>query len=450
MQIHAAAARGDLASIEWCLSRGVPIDVATNHGDTALIIAIYELHNRNRTSAPGPTEETLRFLLDRGANPNLPGYLGRTAAHAASSTHSVAALRLLRSAGADLLAPDDGATTFIRAASARSSKRKPEVLRYLLEHGAAPNFENHADDPPIIYAAQSGDWETVRLLLQFGVNPDPLRWGKLHHAVVFGNLDEVRACIAPSVDREERDCWDQTAFLLAVKHGSISAAKLLIEAGWSRDARGRCGITALGTAARAGATAMLEWLLAHGADANGTNEFGDTVLMEAAESDALSCVESLLRFGADPITADDCQIRAIHHATSLPVARALIAADSESVNAISGTGEWPLKISAERNDVQFIEGLLLLGAEVDLTSTGATALHAAINYDSREAAERLLCAGADPNAADVDGWTPLCSARSREAVQLLLAHGADHAAKDECGSRPKDCVDDPLVAELLT
>jgi ankyrin repeat protein len=51
----------------------------------------------------------------------------------------------------------------------------------------------------------------------------------------------------------------------------------------------------------------------------------------------------------------------------------------------------------------------------------------------------LIEAGADPNAADMDGVSPLHRAvrtRCAEAVRTLLTHGADPTRKNKSGSTP--------------
>ena len=58
---------------------------------------------------------------------------------------------------------------------------------------------------------------------------------------------------------------------------------------------------------------------------------------------------------------------------------------------------------------------------------GRTALHEAVAAGHNDILRALLEAGADPNAACHDGWTPLCEAAKfsrSQAVVLLLNHGA--------------------------
>ncbi len=60
-------------------------------------------------------------------------------------------------------------------------------------------------------------------------------------------------------------------------------------------------------------------------------------------------------------------------------------------------------------------------------------LHSAVAADAREVVAALLLAGADVNARQKDGFTPLMAAEEQEEegemVRLLMDHGAEEAAE---------------------
>ncbi|WLR59408.1 ankyrin repeat domain-containing protein [Guptibacillus hwajinpoensis] len=74
---------------------------------------------------------------------------------------------------------------------------------------------------------------------------------------------------------------------------------------------------------------------------------------------------------------------------------------------------------------------------VDLYGTSALMISVQNGYVSK--VSRLLKAGADPNMADIDGWTPLIYAaymepnNRNEMYNLLLEAGANPALQDEEG-----------------
>jgi ankyrin repeat protein len=86
-----------------------------------------------------------------------------------------------------------------------------------------------------------------------------------------------------------------------------------------------------------------------------------------------------------------------------------------------------------------IEAVSDQGGAAETDRAGRTALHYAALSDDVAAAESLLTAGADPNAADKAGWTPLHFAAQQEATavaRLLLSRGAEVDRQDSYGNTP--------------
>lgn len=81
------------------------------------------------------------------------------------------------------------------------------------------------------------------------------------------------------------------------------------------------------------------------------------------------------------------------------------------------------KKKKKKNDNDLVKELLKLGADSETTSTGDTALHKAISLDYLDIARTLLIKSANPNAQDVDGWTPLHLSQSKKPLDLLQTTG---------------------------
>ena len=84
----------------------------------------------------------------------------------------------------------------------------------------------------------------------------------------------------------------------------------------------------------------------------------------------------------------------------------------------------------------------------ELAAANKKLTDAALNGDI-EAVKQYLAAGADVNAKDKEGWTPLHFASDRKNVaEFLIKKGADVNAKDAYGFTPLDEADDE-TADLL-
>lgn len=127
----------------------------------------------------------------------------------------------------------------------------------------------------------------------------------------------------------------------------------------------------------------------------------------------------------------------------LPRLRALLDADPAAARSFSGDGWTPLHLAAAFADPEAVRFLLERGADVHTVSRNPQQnqpLHAALALSGDfETIRLLLDAGAEVNATQAGGFTPLHSAASagrREAAELLVARGADPAQADHHGNPP--------------
>jgi len=102
--------------------------------------------------------------------------------------------------------------------------------------------------------------------------------------------------------------------------------------------------------------------------------------------------------------------------------------------------------AAEKGNIEAVKQAIADGADVDAKdSDGWTPLHNAALKGHKEIVELLIAKGADVNAKGRSGWTPLHFAANgghREVAKLLIAKGADLNAKTSDGVTPLDWAED--------
>jgi ankyrin repeat protein len=133
----------------------------------------------------------------------------------------------------------------------------------------------------------------------------------------------------------------------------------------------------------------------------------------------------------------------------------LLDADPELVHSYSGDGWTPLHLAAGFATPEAVAALLAAGARVDAVSRNPQQnqpLHAALALGQNAETIRLLLAhGADLNAAQAGGFTPIFSAaiaNRRDLAELLFSHGANPRQTSDSGKTAADFARERGHAEL--
>ena len=157
---------------------------------------------------------------------------------------------------------------------------------------------------------------------------------------------------------------------------------------------------------------------------------GRTLLHAAAASGNLPIVAALLRLGVDANIQDGGRHTPLYCVGNEcpgggPVVRALIQGGAK-VDACDGVKHCTaLHMAARRGHVEVCEALLECGANIEARdSLGETPLRRAVNCGQTGVAALLLSKGADPHSVGSKGLTPLSAARTRAMRGLLQACAA--------------------------
>jgi truncated hemoglobin YjbI len=185
-------------------------------------------------------------------------------------------------------------------------------------------------------------------------------------------------------------------------------------------------------AATSGIPMLREWALnqlrANPALARERYKGWRTLLHDASGAGDVSLVEQLLDMGAGDSVADDkarTPLYCVGNECSAPgasqIVRALLRKNPACVDVIHGVKRCTaLHMAARRGNVEVIGALLDGGADIEARdSAGDTPLRRSVNCNKVDAARLLLARGADPHSRGSKQLTPAGAARSSQMKQLL-------------------------------
>ncbi|KAL8721859.1 MAG: hypothetical protein Q9225_001536 [Loekoesia sp. 1 TL-2023] len=467
--IHAAmlGSKGERMTSELLKVGGKQI--ARNDGQTPLLIAferscdgIFELLLENGGDHESCLSEgepllyqasilerlrCVNALLDAGADPARASSEGFQPLHAATFKGNVDMMGALVRAGASPNAETVGTGfTPIHLASEFNHER---ALQYLLSLGANPNSLSASGFAPIYIAIEKGNIGTMKQLLDAGVDieqvsQDLVQSRPLHFAAQFGDAEIVRELLDRKVNVDGAQGNGTTALHIACEAGKSAVVRLLLDAGADANVKNETGSTPFYCAALSGQVDKLELLLKkgqadpyilksagfsalHAAALNGhagaidfilshtridpniqTSSDSNTPLHFAAEAGHTLVVETLLfKWNANP----DIQAKKGHTPLHFAVAKTQFSAVQTLLNhnpRLADIGEndhmTPLHYAAITNNPPIIDALINAGADASPRMIGnLTASHLAIWKHATSALSSLLRHGANPSEIDCFG-----------------------------------------------
>ncbi len=228
---------------------------------------------------------------------------------------------------------------------------------------------------------------------------------------------------------EEQVALDEV--VAAVRAGDLGRVTAMVEGPLlqSRFQRNRAVFaTFAGVLSGSGHGVMAEYghrLLLENPDLAHVSYSGRTLLHAASAAGNLPIVAALLKLGVDANIQDrggHTPLYSVGNECSGggPVIRALIQGGAR-VDACDGVKRsTALHMAARRGNVEAADALLECGANIEARdSLGETPLRRAVNCGKTGVAALLLAKGADPHSPGSKGLTPLSAARTREMRSLL-------------------------------
>ena len=409
------------------LAAGADARAVRPNGETALMHAA-------RAGAAGVARE----LVAHGADVNAATSRGFTPLMFAAAEGHAAVAAVLAETGADLAARTEAIesrrTGYRRSAANDGNPRRLRDNQALL----------------VSQLQQDGDLEPRRP--QGGFTP-------LLYAAISGNLDTVRILVSAGADVNETAADGTTPLIVTLQRGIAEGlwrlpggrnqhvAAYLLDHG-ADPHLAEAGYTALHVASATGQHEAVEALLAHGADPNDTqlwmpqrfinamipgdpylttgwvSQIGAPPCMLAAKSVDVPMMRLLLEHGADPL------ITAEGGANALMLAAGLAKRHATDV----GYFIWE-----EQQAIEAIALAIEHGLDVNTaTDRGETALHGATRHAAHDVIRFLVDQGADIEARTWADQTPLRVAEGYlysgtyvsypETAELLLSLGADPEA----------------------
>lgn len=371
-QLSRAISTGDLDRVKEFVEKGwdpnsrftdtesFPCSEHYEGGTVLHFLALNQEHYREKV-------EFLKYLVSKGADINARDNCGRTPLYVAVENlmKNGDMSEVFVSLGADVNLADNEGISPLHLACMNACAGG--LVDFLIEHGADVNAKNKRGFTPLDYTYD--DHDKTHILLNKGAESGETHRDQLIQAVIQNDLKKLEALSEVGANLMTRDGTGRTLLHFTTK-AEIAA-----------------------------------FLISKGLDANATDEDGWTPLHNAHNS---ALIKTLVDGGAKP-------------------------------DVIHCHGTAPIHNHVTNNRLEQLKLLVSLGADVDLkmkspgefyhqvygwVGTGGTALHIAAVAGYDEAVEVLVELGADVNATDKDGKTPLDLAKKDEIIRFLKTHDA--------------------------
>lgn len=317
----AAAEHCDVSAINSALAAGTDINAPLSHGRTLLAIVVADGYNcPNQLSA-------MEMLIAKGANVNAKDDYGSSVLHCAIGEANPHAIPItLIDAGADVNAtnkdgmtplwfagPDVGSALLAKGADINARDKSgrtalsaaiilsdTKYVQFLIAQKAEVNFFDDSGQTPLLDAlGATSKPEIVRSLIAAGADVEATKtfMTPLSAAAQSGNLEDVKLLVEAGANVHTRTSIGVNAMAMAAMLGHADVVAYLIDKGSDVNERFGNDVTPLEAAATAGRIEVVKTLLAKNADVNAADKNGMTPYRAALATNHPEIAELLKNAG---------------------------------------------------------------------------------------------------------------------------------------------------------
>lgn len=355
--------------------------------------------------------ELVQFLLQLGANPNLP-YSGQYLIHRAIANQQMPLAQALVAKGANLNVVDTMSRTPLQIAIYKKDDR---FAQFLINKGANVHVLDHGKNNLLHIAAKRGKTRIARMLIAKGTNI------------------------------QQRNMAEETPLLLSIRDEQLPITKALIAAGANPNVKDRYDNSPLGIALIKKDLAYVKLLISRNVNVNKLPDGFNSPLILAVQQVNIPLIKLLLAAGANTDSTErGTKNTPLHIAidkANLSMMRLLLDSGSD-INSANSMKQSPLNLASRKAHQSMVQLLLSYKPKLNsMDNEGNTALHTAVREGNLTISQLLLNAGAVPNSVNRYGNTPLLEAlmsRKTRIAQLLIQKGANLNVANNYEKTPLD------------
>lgn len=440
-----------IEKIEATQKEGHSLTEANGGGFDATTFAIFS----------GNSLETIAFLLSQGNDVNKRTHDSRTYVFWAASRGNLEAVKYLVEKGSKLDLVDShgyGPLSFTAAAGQENT----EIYDFLIASGANVTKEkdHHGKNALLVAASRAKDLKLVDYFISKGLainSTDEHGNGIFSYAAQGGNTDVLKQLVDRGVSTKKNETTGENAIFFASKGRASSLAlfEYLEGLGINANVTTTEGVTPLhNLAGSVKDQDILDYFVTKGVNPNAVNNEGETALLKASERNKLPIVTYFTKKtdninhadkdGKTPLTAALQGNSAAIVSYLLANGASIEALDAKGNNVaaylFNGRGkprDFDAKVAALTNkgfDFKKLQG------------DDRSIWHLAVSKNNLGLLKKVSAFGADINAKDKDGNTPLHNAAMKTEnaaiLKFLIANGADVKSTTEFGETALDLANE--------